>query len=160
MSIFGRKHKNVQVELDVQRAFSETMDAIQNDIAKRKAENAKKVVLRLTNVTVKGTRLFRDGADVTEEVVKELKTGYKRAVWAFSETVEMLTQTEPTIFDGWELVIADEDNDISMTDFPKKIEQKDESSEDFAARVKHIAVERHKKKDKDSDDSLNMILMI
>lgn len=130
-------------------ALAKVMEQIQNDIRKRKEENAKRLTLRLTDVSVDGMHLFREGKDVTEEVVKELKTGIKRAVWAFSETVDILTQREPTIFDGWELVVADEESDIDMTDLPKEIEQKDETSDDFIARVKRMTDEKHAKEDED-----------
>ncbi len=125
------------------------IEEIRKDLQKTKKEYAKKAVYRLTDVEVDQAnnqlfinRSFSDGhtetVDVTKDVLNELKNGVKRTVYLSSFVLDFCSEQDPTIFDGWEVVVTDETADVSLTELPKDLDgYKDETNEDYIQRIKN-----------------------
>lgn len=123
------------------------IEEIRKDLLKIKEEYAKKAVYRLTDVDLIDGRLFiirenSDGhsetVDVTSDVLNELKNGVKRTVYLSSQILDFCSEQDPTIFDGWEVVLTDEKADVSLTEMPKNLDgYKDETNEEYLQRIKN-----------------------
>lgn len=133
------------------------IEEIRKDLQKIKEEYAKKAVYRLTDVDLIDGRLFiirenSDGhsetVDVTSDVLNELKNGVKRTVYLSSQILDFCSEQDPTIFDGWEVVLTDEKADVSLTEMPKNLDgYKDETNEEYIQRIKNKTEEiRHNEK--------------
>ena len=133
------------------------IEEIRKDLQKIKEEYAKKAVYRLTDVDLIDGRLFinrenSDGhtetVDVTSDVLNELKNGVKRTVYLSSQVLDFCSEQDPTIFDGWEVVLTDEKADVSLTEMPKNLDgYKDETNEEYIQRIKNKTEEiRHNEK--------------
>ena len=83
--------------------------------------------------------------DVTSDVLNELKNGVKRTVYLSSQVLDFCSEQDPTIFDGWEVVLTDEKADVSLTEMPKNLDgYKDETNEEYLQRIKNKTEEiRH-----------------
>ena len=141
-----------QYEFDEEN--NKKIEEIRKDLQKIKKEYAKKAVYRLTDVDLIDGRLFiirenSDGhsetVDVTSDVLNELKNGVKRTVCLSSQVIDFCSEQDPTIFDGWEVVLTDEEADVSLTEMPKNLDgYKDETSEEYIQRIKNKTEEiRH-----------------
>lgn len=130
------------------------IEEIRKDLQKTKIEYAKKAVYRLTDVDLIDGCLFvnrecSDGhtetIDVTSDVLNELKNGVKRTVYLSSQVLDFCSEQDPTIFDGWEVVLTDEKADVSLTEMPKNLDgYKDETNEEYLQRIKNKTEEiRH-----------------
>ena len=123
------------------------IEEIRKDLQKKKEEYAKKAVYRLTDVDLIDGRLFiiRENSDghsetvnVTSDVLNELKNGVKRTVYLSSQVLDFCSEQDPTIFDGWEVVLTDEKADVSLTEMPKSLDgYKDETNEEYIQRIKN-----------------------
>ena len=125
------------------------IEEIRKDLQKTKKEYAKKAVYRLTDVEVDTSskqlfinRVFSDGhtetVDVTKDVLNELKNGVKRTVYLSSFVLDFCSEQDPTIFDGWEVVVTDETADVGLTELPKNLDgYKDETNEDYIQRIRN-----------------------
>ena len=123
------------------------IEEIRKDLQKTMKEYAKKAVYRLTDVYLIDGRLFiirenSDGhsetVDVTSDVLNELKNGVKRTVYLSSQVLDFCSEQDPTIFDGWEVVLTDEKADVSLTEMPKSLDgYKDETNEEYIQRIKN-----------------------
>ena len=123
------------------------IEEIRKDLQKTMKEYAKKAVYRLTDVYLTDERLFivrenSDGhaetVDVTSDVLNELKNGVKRTVYLSSQILDFCSEQDPTIFDGWEVVLTDETADVSLTEMPKNLDgYKDETNEEYVQRIKN-----------------------
>ena len=124
-----------QIVTEEQYEFDEEnnkkIEEIRKDLQKIKKEYAKKAVYRLTDVDLIDGRLFvireySDGyaekVDVTSDVLNELKNGVKRTVYLSSQILDFCSEQDPTIFDGWEVVLTDEKADVSLTEMPKNLD--------------------------------------
>ena len=147
-----------QIVTEEQYEFDEEnnkkIEEIRKDLQKIKKEYAKKAVYRLTDVDLIDGRLFiirenSDGhtetVDVTSDVLNELKNGVKRTVYLSSQVLDFCSDQDPTIFDGWEVVLTDEKADVSLTEMPKNLDgYKDETNEEYIQRIKNKTEEiRH-----------------
>ena len=147
-----------QIVSEEQYAFDEEnnkkIEEIRKDLQKTKKEYAKKAVYRLTDVNLIDGCLFvnrecSDGhtetIDVTSDVLNELKNGVKRTVYLSSQVIDFCSEQDPTIFDGWEVVLTDEKADVSLTEMPKNLDgYKDETNEEYLQRIKNKTEEiRH-----------------
>ena len=147
-----------QIVSEEQYEFNEEnnkkIEEIRKDLQKTKKEYAKKAVYRLTDVDLIDGRLFiirenSDGhsetVDVTSDVLNELKNGVKRTVYLSSQVLDFCSEQDPTIFDGWEVVLTDEKADVSLTEMPKNLDgYKDETNEEYLQRIKNKTEEiRH-----------------
>ena len=141
-----------QYEFDEEN--NKKIEEIRKDLQKIKKEYAKKAVYRLTDVDLIDGRLFiirenSDGhsetVDVTSDVLNELKNGVKRTVYLSSQVLDFCSEQDPTIFDGWEVVLTDEKADVSLTEMPKNLDgYKDETNEEYLQRIKNKTEEiRH-----------------
>ena len=141
-----------QYEFDEEN--NKKIEEIRKDLQKIKKEYAKKAVYRLTDVDLIDRRLFiirenSDGhpetVDVTSDVLNELKNGVKRTVYLSSQVLDFCSERDPTIFDGWEVVLTDEKADVSLTEMPKNLDgYKDETNEEYLQRIKNKTEEiRH-----------------
>ena len=144
-----------QYEFDEEN--NKKIEEIRKDLQKTKKEYAKKAVYRLTDVDLIDGRLFiiresSDGhtetVDVTGDVLNELKNGVKRTVYLSSQVLDFCSEQDPTIFDGWEVVLTDEKADVSLTEMPKSLDgYKDETNEEYIQRIKNKTEEiRHNEK--------------
>lgn len=136
-----------QYEFDEEN--NKIIEEIRKDLQKTKKEYAKKAVYRLTDVEVdsENKRLFinryhADGpmemVDVTADVLNELKNGVKRTVYLSSFVLDFCSEQDPTIFDGWEVVVTDETADVGLTELPKNLDgYKDETNEEYIQRIKN-----------------------
>lgn len=133
------------------------IEEIRKDLQKIKEEYAKKAVYRLTDVDLIDGRLFinressdrlNETVDVTSDVLNELKNGVKRTVYLSSQVLDFCSEQDPTIFDGWEVVLTDEKADVSLTEMPKNLDgYKDETNEEYIQRIKNKTEEiRHNEK--------------
>lgn len=123
------------------------IEEIRKDLQKIKEEYAKKAVYRLTDVDLIDGRLFinressdrlNETVDVTSDVLNELKNGVKRTVYLSSQVLDFCSEQDPTIFDGWEVVLTDEKADVSLTEMPKNLDgYKDETNEEYIQRIKN-----------------------
>ena len=149
------------------------IEEIRKDLQKTMKEYAKKAVYRLTDVDLIDGRLFiirenSDGntetVDVTGDVLNELKNGVKRTVYLSSQVLDFCSEQDPTIFDGWEVVLTDEKADVSLTEMPKNLDgYKDETNEEYIQRIKNKTEEiRHNEKvavkEAESNEDLEQIL--
>ena len=149
------------------------IEEIRKDLQKIKEEYAKKAVYRLTDVDLIDERLFiiresSDGlnetVDVTSDVLNELKNGVKRTVYLSSQVLDFCSEQDPTIFDGWEVVLTDEKADVSLTEMPKNLDgYKDETNEEYIQRIKNKTEEiRHNEsvavKEAESNEKMEQIL--
>lgn len=149
------------------------IEEIRKDLQKIKEEYAKKAVYRLTDVYLIDGRLFiiresSDGlnetVDVTSDVLNELKNGVKRTVYLSSQVLDFCSEQDPTIFDGWEVVLTDEKADVSLTEMPKNLDgYKDETNEEYIQRIKNKTEEiRHNEsvavKEAESNERMEQIL--
>lgn len=149
------------------------IEEIRKDLQKIKKEYAKKAVYRLTDVDLIDGRLFvireySDGyaekVDVTSDVLNELKNGVKRTVYLSSQTLDFCSEQDPTIFDGWEVVLTDEKADVSLTEMPKNLDgYKDETNEEYLQRIKNKTEEiRHNEKkavkEAESNEEIDLLL--
>lgn len=149
------------------------IEEIRKDLQKIKEEYAKKAVYRLTDVDLIDGRLFiirenSDGhsetVDVTSDVLNELKNGVKRTVYLSSQILDFCSEKDPTIFDGWEVVLTDEKADVSLTEMPKNLDgYKDETNEEYIQRIKNKTEEiRHNEraavKEAESNEKMEQIL--
>ena len=149
------------------------IEEIRKDLQKIKEEYAKKAVYRLTDVDLIDGRLFiirenSDGntetVDVTGDVLNELKNGVKRTVYLSSQVLDFCSEQDPTIFDGWEVVLTDEKADVSLTEMPKNLDgYKDETNEEYIQRIKNKTEEiRHNEKvavkEAESNEEMEQIL--
>ena len=141
-----------QYEFDEEN--NKKIEEIRKDLQKTKKEYAKKAVYRLTDVDLIDGCLFvnrecSDGhtetIDVTSDVLNELKNGVKRTVYLSSQVIDFCSEQDPTIFDGWEVVLTDEKADVSLTEMPKNLDgYKDETNEEYIQRIKNKTEEiRH-----------------
>jgi hypothetical protein len=136
-----------QYEFDEEN--NKIIEEIRKDLQKTQKEYAKKAVYRLTDVEVdsENKRLFinryhADGpmemVDVTADVLNELKNGVKRTVYLSSFVLDFCSEQDPTIFDGWEVVVTDETADVGLTELPKNLDgYKDETNEEYIQRIKN-----------------------
>lgn len=125
------------------------LEEIRKDLQKTKKEYAKKAVYRLTDVEVdwSSNQLFvnRQSSDgntetvnVTSDVLNELKNGVKRTVYLSSFVLDFCSEQDPTIFDGWEVVVTDETADVDLTELPKNLDgYKDETNEEYIQRIRN-----------------------
>ena len=149
------------------------IEEIRKDLQKIKEEYAKKAVYRLTDVDLIDGCLFvnrecSDGhsetVDVTSDVLNELKNGVKRTVYLSSQVLDFCSEQDPTIFDGWEVVLTDEKADVSLTEMPKNLDgYKDETNEEYIQRIKNKTEEiRHNEsaavKEAESNEEMEQIL--
>lgn len=149
------------------------IEEIRKDLQKIKEEYAKKAVYRLTDVDLIDERLFiiresSDGlnetVDVTSDVLNELKSGVKRTVYLSSQVLDFCSEQDPTIFDGWEVVLTDEKADVSLTEMPKNLDgYKDETNEEYIQRIKNKTEEiRHNEKvavkEAESNEEMEQVL--
>ena len=149
------------------------IEEIRKDLQKIKKEYAKKAVYRLTDVDLIDGRLFiirenSDGhsetVDVTSDVLNELKNGVKRTVYLSSQVLDFCSEQDPTIFDGWEVVLTDEKADVSLTEMPKNLDgYKDETNEEYLQRIKNKTEEiRHNEKkavkEAESNEEIDLLL--
>ena len=166
-----------QIVSEEQYAFDEEnnkkIEEIRKDLQKTKKEYAKKAVYRLTDVDLIDGRLFiirenSDGhsetVDVTSDVLNELKNGVKRTVYLSSQVLDFCSEQDPTIFDGWEVVLTDEKADVSLTEMPKNLDgYKDETNEEYLQRIKNKTEEiRHNEKkavkEAESNEEIDLLL--
>ena len=166
-----------QIVSEEQYAFDEEnnkkIEEIRKDLQKTKKEYAKKAVYRLTDVDLIDGCLFvnrecSDGhtetIDVTSDVLNELKNGVKRTVYLSSQVIDFCSEQDPTIFDGWEVVLTDEKADVSLTEMPKNLDgYKDEANEEYLQRIKNKTEEiRHNEKvavkEAESNEEIEQIL--
>lgn len=166
-----------QIVTEEQYEFDEEnnkkIEEIRKDLQKIKKEYAKKAVYRLTDVDLIDGRLFvireySDGyaetVDVTSDVLNELKNGVKRTVYLSSQVLDFCSEQDPTIFDGWEVVLTDEKADVSLTEMPKNLDgYKDETNEEYIQRIKNKTEEiRHNEKvavkEAESNEEMEQIL--
>ena len=149
------------------------IEEIRKDLQKIKEEYAKKAVYRLTDVDLIDGRLFinressdrlNETVDVTSDVLNELKNGVKRTVYLSSQVLDFCSEQDPTIFDGWEVVLTDEKADVSLTEMPKDLDgYKDETNEEYIQRIKNKTEEiRHNErvavKEAESNEEMEQIL--
>ena len=149
------------------------IEEIRKDLQKIKEEYAKKAVYRLTDVDLIDGRLFinressdrlNETVDVTSDVLNELKNGVKRTVYLSSQVLDFCSEQDPTIFDGWEVVLTDEKADVSLTEMPKNLDgYKDETNEEYIQRIKNKTEEiRHNEKvavkEAESNEEMEQIL--
>ena len=149
------------------------IEEIRKDLQKIKEEYAKKAVYRLTDVDLIDGRLFinressdrlNETVDVTSDVLNELKNGIKRTVYLSSQVLDFCSEQDPTIFDGWEVVLTDEKADVSLTEMPKNLDgYKDETNEEYLQRIKNKTEEiRHNEKvavkEAESNEEMEQIL--
>ena len=148
-----------QIVSEEQYEFNEEnnkkIEEIRKDLQKTKKEYAKKAVYRLTDVEVdtlnKNLYILRESdgntssVNVTSDVLNELKNGVKRTVYLSSQVLDFCSEQDPTIFDGWEVVLTDEKADVSLTEMPKNLDgYKDETNEEYLQRIKNKTEEiRH-----------------
>ena len=147
-----------QIVSEEQYEFNEEnnkkIEEIRKDLQKTMKEYAKKAVYRLTDVDLIDGRLFiirensdrlNETVDVTSDVLNELKNGVKRTVYLSSQVLDFCSEQDPTIFDGWEVVLTDEKADVSLTEMPKNLDgYKDETNEEYLQRIKNKTEEiRH-----------------
>ena len=166
-----------QIVTEEQYEFNEEnnkkIEEIRKDLQKIKKEYAKKAVYRLTDVYLIDGRLFiirenSDGhsetVDVTSDVLNELKNGVKRTVYLSSQVLDFCSDQDPTIFDGWEVVLTDEKADVSLTEMPKNLDgYKDETNEEYLQRIKNKTEEiRHNEKkavkEAESNEEIDLLL--
>jgi hypothetical protein len=136
-----------QYEFDEEN--NKIIEEIRKDLQKTQKEYAKKAVYRLTDVEVdsENKRLFinryhadrpMEMVDVTADVLNELKNGVKRTVYLSSFVLDFCSEQDPTIFDGWEVVVTDETADVGLTELPKNLDgYKDETNEEYIQRIKN-----------------------
>lgn len=165
-----------QYEFDEEN--NKIIEEIRKDLQKTKKEYAKKAVYRLTDVEVDLSnrqlyinKSFSDGhtetVDVTTDVLNELKNGVKRTVYLSSYVLDFCSEQDPTIFDGWEVVVTDETADVGLTELPKNLDgYKDETNEDYIQRIKNRTEEirnneeaavREAERNKEIDDLLRSL---
>ena len=166
-----------QIVSEEQYEFNEEnnkkIEEIRKDLQKTMKEYAKKAVYRLTDVDLIDGHLFiirenSDGhsetVDVTSDVLNELKNGVKRTVYLSSQILDFCSEQDPTIFDGWEVVLTDEKADVSLTEMPKNLDgYKDETNEEYVQRIKNKTEEiRHNEraavKEAESNEKMEQIL--
>lgn len=166
-----------QIVTEEQYEFDEEnnkkIEEIRKDLQKIKKEYANKAVYRLTDVDLIDGRLFiirenSDGhsetVDVTSDVLNELKNGVKRTVYLSSQILDFCSEQDPTIFDGWEVVLTDEKADVSLTEMPKNLDgYKDETNEEYLQRIKNKTEEiRHNEKkavkEAESNEEIDLLL--
>lgn len=162
-----------QYEFDEEN--NKIIEEIRKDLQKTKKEYAKKAVYRLTDVEVDLSKRqlfinksFSDGhtetVDVTTDVLNELKNGVKRTVYLSSYVLDFCSEQDPTIFDGWEVVVTDETADVGLTELPKNLDgYKDETNEDYIQRIKNrTEAIRHNEetavRDAESNEEIDRIL--
>ena len=160
-----------QYEFDEEN--NKKIEEIRKDLQKTKKEYAKKAVYRLTDVDLIDGCLFvtrecSDGhtetIDVTSDVLNELKNGVKRTVYLSSQVLDFCSEQDPTIFDGWEVVLTDEKADVSLTEMPKNLDgYKDETNEEYLQRIKNKTEEiRHNEKkavkEAESNEEIDLLL--
>lgn len=149
------------------------IEEIRKDLQNTMKEYAKKAVYRLTDVDLIDGRLFvirensdehAETVDVTSDVLNELKNGVKRTVYLSSQILDFCSEQDPTIFDGWEVVLTDEKADVSLTEMPKNLDgYKDETNEEYIQRIKNKTEEiRHNEKvavkEAESNEEMEQIL--
>lgn len=150
------------------------IEEIRKDLQKIKEEYAKKAVYRLTDVEVdtlnKNLYILRESdgntssVNVTSDVLNELKNGVKRTVYLSSQVLDFCSEQDPTIFDGWEVVLTDEKADVSLTEMPKNLDgYKDETNEEYIQRIKIKTEEiRHNEKvavkEAESNEEMEQVL--
>ena len=99
-----------------------------------------------------------------DDVLNELKNGVKRTVYLSSQVLDFCSEQDPTIFDGWEVVLTDEKADVSLTEMPKNLDgYKDETNEEYIQRIKNKTEEiRHNEKtaviEAESNEEIEQIL--
>ena len=167
----GQVVSEEQYEFDEEN--NKKIEEIRKDLQKIKKEYAKKAVYRLTDVDLIDGRLFiirenSDGhsetVDVTSDVLNELKNGVKRTVYLSSQVIDFCSEQDPTIFDGWEVVLTDEKADVSLTEMPKNLDgYKDETNEEYLQRIKNKTEEiRHNEKkavkEAESNEEIDLLL--
>ncbi len=160
-------------EYEFNEENNKKIEEIRKDLQKTMKEYAKKAVYRLTDVDLIDGRLFiirenYDGhsetVDVTSDVLNELKNGVKRTVYLSSQILDFCSEQDPTIFDGWEVVLTDEKADVSLTEMPKNLDgYKDETNEEYIQRIKNKTEEiRHNEraavKEAESNEKIEQIL--
>lgn len=160
-------------EYEFNEENNKKIEEIRKDLQKTMKEYAKKAVYRLTDADLIDGRLFiirenSDGhsetVDVTSDVLNELKNGVKRTVYLSSQVLDFCSEQDPTIFDGWEVVLTDEKADVSLTEMPKNLDgYKDETNEEYIQRIKNKTEEiRHNEKvavkEAESNEEMEQIL--
>ena len=67
-----------------------------------------------------------------------MKNCVKRTVYLSSYVLDFCSEQDPTIFDGWEVVVTDETADVGLAELPKNLDcYKDETNEDYIQRIKN-----------------------
>ena len=160
-------------EYEFNEENNKKIEEIRKDLQKIKEEYAKKAVYRLTDVDLIDGRLFiirehfdghTETVDVTGDVLNELKNGVKRTVYLSSQVLDFCSEQDPTIFDGWEVVLTDEKADVSLTEMPKNLDgYKDETNEEYLQRIKNKTEEiRHNEnaavREAESNEEIEQIL--
>lgn len=131
---------------DYNEKTKEEMHKIEDDIRKKQKEFAESAVYRLSNVYADNKGLIKSAPDgnivyCTEEVLNELLHGVKRTVYLNSEVAEFCSGVSPEIFDGWNVVLIDDANDVDMTDLPKDLDFKDETPDEVVQNIRDKAAE-------------------
>lgn len=149
---------------DYKEKTKEEMLKIQDDIKKKHKEHAESTVYRLTDVYADDKGLIKSApygnlVYCTEEVLNELTHGVKRTVYLSTEVAEFCSGMDAKIFDGWNVVLIDDANDVDMTDLPKNLDFKDETPEEVVQNIRDKTSElrRAQKRaieDAEKDDSL------
>ena len=81
-----------------------------------------------------------------------------------SQVLDFCSEQDPTIFDGWEVVLTDEKADVSLTEMPKNLDgYKDETNEEYLQRIKNKTEEiRHNEKkavkEAESNEEIDLLL--
>lgn len=160
-------------EYEFNEENNKKIEEIRKDLQNTMKEYAKKAVYRLTDVDLIDGCLFvirenSDGhaetVDVTGDVLNELKNGVKRTVYLSSQILDFCSEQDPTIFDGWEVVLTDEKADVSLTEMPKSLDgYKDETNEEYIQRIKNKTEEiRHNEKkavkEAESNEEIDLLL--
>lgn len=160
-------------EYEFDEENNKKIEETRKDLQKIKEEYAKKAVYRLTDVDLIDGRLFinressdrlNETVDVTSDVLNELKNGVKRTVYLSSQILDFCSEQDPTIFDGWEVVLTDEKADVSLTEMPKNLDgYKDETNEEYLQRIKNKTEEiRHNEKkavkEAESNEEIDLLL--
>ena len=81
-----------------------------------------------------------------------------------SQVLDFCSEQDPTIFDGWDVVLTDEKADVSLTEMPKNLDgYKDETNEEYLQRIKNKTEEiRHNEKkavkEAESNEEIDLLL--
>lgn len=160
------KGKLIKEEVhDYNEKNKEEMQKIEDDIKKKQKEFAESVVYRLTDVFVderKSGLIRSNGENIVyceKDIFNELLHGVKRTVYLSSEVAEFCSNVHPEIFEGWNVVLIDDAQDVDMTDLPKNLDFNDEPAEEVVQNIRDKTAElrcaqRRALEDAEKDDNL------